>query len=109
MLLPGLHEAKPQFGQCIFDEPLFFDSEIAASLLLKHRKHIYGMPRNRKIRPGPVFFLAEMHQAEVHLRLRFQRMHEKLEARGRKRKFLIAHFTHYFSRSRWCEPLVGVR
>ena len=109
MLLHGLHEAKPQLGQCIFDEPLFFDTEIAASLLLQHREHIDGMPRYREIRPGPVFFLAEMQQPEMHFRLCLQRKHQELERCGREWKFLIAHFIHYFSWSRWREPLVGVR
>src|ERR1700680_4679359 len=49
MLLHGLHETKPQLGQCIFDQPLFFDAEIAAALLLPHRKHIYGWARLRDL------------------------------------------------------------
>jgi hypothetical protein len=63
MLLHGLHEAEPQFGQRIFDEPLLFDAEIAAGLLLKHRKRIDGVPRYPEIRLRPVFLLAEMQQA----------------------------------------------
>jgi hypothetical protein len=45
----------------------------------------------------------------VHFRLCLEGKHQKLERRGRKWKFLIAHFIHYFSRSRWGEPLVVVR
>ena len=109
MLLHGLHEAKPELGQCIFDKPLFFDSKIAASLLLKHCQQIDSMPGYREIRPGPVFFLAEMQQAEVYFGLCLQGKHQKLERCGRKWKLLIAHFINYFSRSRWCEPMVVVR
>jgi hypothetical protein len=107
VLLHGLHEAKPQLGQCIFDDPLFFDTEIAASLLLEHRKHIDGMPRYWEIRPGPVFFLAEMQEAQVHFRLCLQGKHQELESCGREWKILIAHFIHYFNRSRWRNRCYG--
>ena len=84
LIFQHLDEAEAQLGEGVFQHALLFESEIAARLFLQHAEQVDAMARQIEIRLGLLFRRAEVHQAELHLRLCAQGQGEELEGSRRQ-------------------------
>src|SRR5260370_31773757 len=79
----------------MLDETLLFHAEIALGLVLKHRQHVDGVPRQAKVGLGALLLIAEIKNPKLHLHLRLERDGQKLESRGREWIVRVAHDLHF--------------
>lgn len=78
-----MDETEAELGETVFNKALFFECEIASSLLLQHGEQINGMAGDGQVGFGFLLVVFEIDEAELHLGLHHDGFDEERETGGR--------------------------
>ena len=82
---PGLHVAEAKLGQRVFEQARFIEAQVTARLLEQHGQHVDRVLGRAQVGLGVVFLVAEVQQAQEHLRFGHGAQHQELESGRRNR------------------------